>query len=454
MNQNSVDVSERIDEAPISGVQKAVIALCVSIAIIDGFDAQSIGFVAPAIADDWGVELSEFGAVFSSGLIGMMLGGMLFGPVSDRFGRRRVIIGCAIGFGLLTMVTSQVSSVEVLMVLRFLTGLGLGGITPNLIALAAEFAPKRIRTTVVTAVVCAFSVGGFIGGFIAAGLIPSIGWRALFILGGVVPLVIAGMCLVWLPESVRFLTVSGDATQAMKILRRIDTSIPVDAEPRVRESAPERSSLATLFTDGRSGRTLLLWSTFFMNLLVIYFVLSWMPSLFGKAGLTVTTALIATSMFNLGGVIGGLSIGRLADRRERPFAVISTAYVIGAVFIGVTALTFQILPVMLASVFLIGVGVSGSQTGISAVAAGVYPTAARATGVGWAYGIGRIGSIVGPAIGGLLIAVGMDPVMIFALTIIPTLAASVSIMMLAKAITRRDRRRSDVADRAEMTGAA
>lgn len=432
----TVDVTNVIDNSPLSGIQKRAILICIVIAIIDGFDAQSIGFAAPAIADDWGVSASSFGVVFSLGLIGMMLGGMLFGPISDRFGRRNVIIGCTIGFGVLTLLTSQAPNVEILMALRFLTGLGLGGITPNLIAVASEYSPARVRTTVVTIVVCGFSLGGFAGGFLAAWVIPTFGWHTLFIFGGLVPLAIAVIAYLALPESVRYLTASGQHGRAMQIVQQIDTRVVPDAALTLPEASSEKSSVATLFTDGRTARTLILWSVFFMNLLVIYFVLSWMPSLFGQAGLSATIALIATALFNLGGVIGGVTIGRLSDRRSRPYGVIAAAYLVGAVFIGVVALAFHIVPIMLVAVFLVGVGVSGSQTGISAVAASVYPTVARATGVGWAYGIGRIGSIVGPTIGGLLIAAGLGAVTIFSLTIVPTLIAAVGILVLARTVGR------------------
>ncbi|NKY60586.1 MFS transporter [Nocardia flavorosea] len=446
-----VDVAEAIDKAPVSAVQKRAIGLCIAIAVIDGFDAQSIGFAAPRIAEDWETAVSSFGPVFSLGLVGMMLGGMIFGPVSDRIGRRSVIIGCTVMFGVLTLVTSQAQSVETLMALRFLTGLGLGGITPNLIALAAEYAPARLRTTVVTVVVCAFSVGGFAGGFIAAWLIPALGWRGLFIIGGVIPLAIAAVAYRYLPESVRYLTVAGRTEQAAEIVRRINPSIPPGSVPELPgTTTTEKSSIVSLFADGRTTRTLILWAVFFMNLLVIYFVLSWMPSLFGQAGLSSSTALIATSLFNLGGVVGGIVIGRLSDTRDRPFGTIATAYVIGAVFIGITALAFDIVPVLLVAVFLIGVGVSGSQTGISAVAAATYPTNTRATGVGWAYGIGRIGSIIGPTLGGLLIGIGLAPVTIFTLTIIPTLLAAVAIMQLARVVADRSGTKKPGASSAEV----
>ncbi|NKY32257.1 aromatic acid/H+ symport family MFS transporter [Nocardia speluncae] len=250
-----------------------------------------------------------------------------------------------------------------------------------------------------------------------------------------IPLAIAAFAYRHLPESVRYLTVAGKTEKATETVRRINPSIPAGSVPELPGTTTEKPSLLSLFADGRT--TLILWAIFFMNQLVIYFVLSWMPSLFGQAGLSASTALIATSLFNLGGVVGGIVIGRLSDKRARPFGTIATAYVIGAVFIGITALTFEIVPVMLIAVFLIGVGVSGSQTGISAVAAATYPTTARATGVGWAYGIGRIGSILGPTLGGLFISIGLAPVAIFTLTIIPTLIAALAIMQLARVVADR-----------------
>ncbi|WP_256993613.1 MFS transporter [Rhodococcus sp. 06-418-5] len=434
-NTRSIDVTSVIDNAPFSRIQKKAIGLCIAIAIIDGFDAQSIGFAAPAIAADWDVPVSSFGLVFSLGLVGMMLGGMIFGPISDRYGRRNVIVGCTVAFAVFTLSTSMSTSVEMLMILRFMTGLGLGGITPNLIALASEYAPGRIRSTVVTIVVCGFSLGGFFGGFLAAYLIPTFGWHFLFVVGGILPLFLAVYSYFTLPESVRYLTVNGRTAEAANILDQVSPgSVPPGSSLTLPETASNKSSVGALFSEGRTSRTVILWSIFFMNLLVIYFVLSWMPSLFKEAGLTASVALVATALFNLGGVVGGITIGRLADRRERPFGVIATSYVLGAVFIGVVAVAFHIVPLMLIAVFVVGVGVSGSQTGISAVAASAYPTIARATGVGWAYGVGRIGSIIGPTLGGFLIAIGLGAVNIFTLTMIPTLLAAAGILLLSRKI--------------------
>ncbi|MBC2637580.1 MULTISPECIES: MFS transporter [unclassified Rhodococcus (in: high G+C Gram-positive bacteria)] len=436
-----VDVEAVVDGAPFSRLQKRTLAICIAIAILDGFDVQSIGFAAPAIAKDWGLPVSAFGLVFSAGLVGMMLGGMAFGPIADRIGRRKVILLCTVGVAVFTLLQTIAPNVETLLALRFVCGIGLGGLTPNLIALASEYAPARRRSTVVTVVVSSMSLGGMVGGFLAAYLIPHYGWRTVFAAGGVLTLII--LLIAWraLPESIRFLAVTGQNERAAKILGRLAPAVQADATKSafvLPEKAIRRSPVRTLFTEHRSVVTILLWIVFGMNLFVAYFLLNWMPSLFTAAGLSASLALVATSLYNFGGVVGGVTIGLIADYRRSATGILAASYLIAAVSIAATATAIGNTALMLIALFVVGFGISGGQTGISAVGADVYPTVARSTGLGWAYGVGRVGSIIGPLVGGFLIAAGLASTTIFSLTIIPTILAAVGIVLLA--VRRRNMR--------------
>ncbi|NKQ57218.1 MFS transporter [Amycolatopsis sp. K13G38] len=451
-----VDVAAVIDAAPLSRLQVRTIALCIAIAVLDGFDAQAIGFAAPAISTEWHIPVAGFGLVFAAGLFGMMVGGMVFGPVADRLGRRRVVLVSTATFSVFALAHTLAPNTDVLLVLRFLCGIGLGGITPNLIALASEYSPARRRGTIVTLVVAAMSLGGFLGGFLATALIPSFGWQSVFVVGGTLPLILLAVGSRALPESIRFLVTTGRSERAATLLSRISPATEIDerTELLLPETTARRSPVRTLFVQHRGLITVLLWTVFFMNLLVIYFLLNWMPSLFKQAGLSASLALIATSLYNLGGVIGSIGIGYLADRSRSTFRLLAIGYVAAAVLIGLTAAVAGNAPLMLTAVFLVGVGISGNQTGISAVAADVYPTVARATGVGWAYGIGRIGSIIGPVVGGLLIAAGLAAITIFSLTIVPTIVAALGIVALAAAVRRRRTVESAESPATEVAGPA
>jgi AAHS family 4-hydroxybenzoate transporter-like MFS transporter len=426
-----LDVAATIDRSRLSALQVRTILLCFGIAVLDGFDAQLIGYAAPSMAKEFGLGPAVFGVVFSAGLLGMTLGSFVFGTLADRVGRRAVIIFCTVLFAVVTLALPLAGSVTMFVVLRFVAGLGLGGATPSLIALASEYTPARIRSMTVMVLVGSLSLGAFFGGLVATVLIPATGWRSLFVVGGVIPLVIAVALWFGLPDSLRFLIARGRDVQARALLRRIDRAAGAFDAPFAPESAPVRSPVAALFSDGRAVGTSVLWVVFFANLLVLFSLLSWLPTLFSAAGLASRTAFAATAVYSLGGFIGGLVMGFLIDRTGRAHRVLVTGYVLAALGIVVAALATTVVPLLMVAVFFIGAGISGGQTGISALAAAMYPTAARGTGVGWAYGVGRIGSIVGPTVSGVLLAAGLGPTAIVGLAVVPVAVAAVGVAALA-----------------------
>jgi len=432
-NTGGVLVDRIIDGGRMAGMQLGVVVLCLLIAIIDGFDVGAMGFTAPAISQEWGIDVGDFGPVFGVNLFGMMVGGMLLGPLADRYGRRNMIILSIGVVGVFTAAAAFATSVQVLLVLRLISGIGMGGLTPNLIALSAEYAPARVRSTVVTVVVCGMTFGMFVGGMVSSALIPAFGWQAVFHSGGWLALVLLVAALLWLPESTKLLVQQGSHDKLARILRKIDPSLQTDGSTRftITEQKVTRSPITALFTDGRAVTTLLLWLVFFLTLLIIYFLSNWLPALFTQAGLGDTNALVASSLYQLGGVAGGLALGILSDRRGSLVQAVGGCYLLGAVFLGVTVLGIGSAAIVMVTVFIVGFGISGSITGMSAVAAQVYPTQVRSTGVGWAYSIGRIGSIIGPTVGGVFVSLGTAPTTLLAYMIVPTLCAVVSVLVLA-----------------------
>lgn len=435
-----VDIAAVIDAAPISPLQRRAIGICLVLAILDGFDATLMGFVIPAMSEDWGVAPASFALTLAVSTGSMVVGSLLFGPVADKYGRRTTTIVCTAIFSLFTLSAVLATDMTSLMVLRVLAGLGLGGVLPNLIALSSEYSPARARATVVTIVVAGMNLGAFVAGFVASAVIPAFGWRAMFVIGGLLPLVMAAAALGLLPESVRFLSIRGDNARAATLLGRIAPNAGVTSSDRfvMNEAPVTKSPVGALFERGRLAGTLMLWGVFVINFLVIYFLLSWMPSLFNQAGLGSSVSLVAASLFSLGGMVGALTIGWITDRIGNAFLTVMGGYALGAIFVVVTALVVGTgsSALVFAAIFVVGFGMSGSSAGIIALAATIYPVEARATGVGWAVGVGRVGSIVGPAVGGLLIASGLGAMSIFTLMVIPTLGAVVLLGVLAL----RDRR--------------
>src|SRR5882724_8062928 len=208
---SSIDVAAFIDAQPVGGFQIRLLLTCAAVLFLDGFDTQAIGYVAPALAKEWGLSKGSLGPVFSAGLFGLMIGALVFGPLADRIGRRKIIIFSTLAFGIGTLATSIIDDVDSLLAIRFLTGLGLGGAMPNAVAMTSEFSPRRRRATMVMIMFCGFSIGAALGGFLAAALIPQFGWRSVFVVGGVAPLLLVPILVLRLPESVRFLALTGRA---------------------------------------------------------------------------------------------------------------------------------------------------------------------------------------------------------------------------------------------------
>jgi MFS transporter, AAHS family, 4-hydroxybenzoate transporter len=424
-----LDVRQFIDEQPLSRYQLLVAALCGMVVFIDGFDAQVMGPVLPVLSAQFHVARSVLGYVVSSGLFGMMIGALLFGPLADRFGRKPVLVACALAFGIGSLVTATASTVAQFMACRIFTGFGMGGAMPNAIALTSEYMPKRSRNAAVMTMFAGFSFGSAFAGWTVAALISKYGWQSIFLVGGSIPIVVAILLIAYLPESIRFLVVKGgQKPKVSSYLSRIAPRMP-EADELVVGSDENHSkgsfSVGQLFTEGRATVTLLLWMMFFMNLLNLWFLNNWLPTIMTDAKIRVETASIITSLFQIGGLIGALVLAKFVGRRIS-FSILSATYLAAAIFIFLIGNAGASIPMLVLTVFASGVGVIGGQTVANALSADYYPTAIRATGIGWSLGVGRVGSIIGPTLGGYLLDYGGTARHVFWAAAIPALIATVA----------------------------
>ena len=406
----TIDVGRLVDEQKLGAHTLLLLVLSFLAMMADGYDILALAYAAPDIVREWGVQRSALGPVFSAGLFGILFGAPLFGYVGDRFGRRPAIIGGCIIYGSCTLAAAWAPSLTVLTLLRFVTGIGIGGLMPNTIALNVEFAPKRWRATLVIVMFTGITLGGALPGWIAAWLVPAYGWQILFLIGGVGPLVIAGLLYLFLPESIRFLVVQGMKRERIEQLVRVfDPTIEIGPETRFVMTADEeprvRASLRQLFDGGLAIITPLLWFLFGANLMATYFLNSWMPLLFQDAGMSAAYSALALSMVGIGGTVGGLTISVLLDRFGMiPVVVLFCLAAPIVALIGTPGLNEAALLVI---VFFAGFSILGLQFGLNAISGLIYPTEIRSNGSGWAFAIGRFGSIVGPLLGGALIAMAL-----------------------------------------------
>jgi AAHS family 4-hydroxybenzoate transporter-like MFS transporter len=296
----------------------------------------------------------------------------------------------------------------------------MGGALPNAIALTAEYMSERSRATTVTIITCSFSLGAAVGGVIAALLISSYGWRGVFLVGGVAPMLLAIGALVWLPESIEFLRVR-------ERVYTFEGSRPHDGT--LANADPTRShagfAVAQLFADSRAGMTLLIWLIYFMSLLDLYFLNNWLPTIMSDAGIKIETAIITSSLFQFGGIAGAVVMGSALHRR-RSFHVLALCFLWATAWVVVASAAGSSVPLLAAAVLAAGAGIIGGQSASHALCSECYQTSIRSTGVGWALGIGRIGSIVGPLVGGYLLATGGGAEHVIWMASIPTLVAAIA----------------------------
>ena len=428
-----INLTDLIGNSKVGGFQAGVFLLCAICLLMDGFDVQAMGFTAPAVIKDWHIAGPSLAPVLSAAFFGVLIGSLFFSMLADRIGRRPVLIGAALIFSGFTLITSRVSSIPELLVLRFLAGMGLGGIMPNVVALVGEYSPSRLRATLIMNVANGLTAGAALGGFIAAWLIPNFGWRSVFVFGGLIPLVVAVIMFFLLPESAQFLTVRGkNLDQVGRWLKRIDDRIPTG--PNVEYFVPQEKKregvpLLHLFQEGRGLGTILLWITNFMNLLNLYFLSSWLPTLVTGLGYTTRQAVLVGTALQVGGTLGGVFLGWFVHRYGF-IPTLATCFALGCVNVALIGQPGFSLAMLAGVVFLAGMGILGGQAGINALASSYYPTDLRATGVGAGLGVGRVGAIVGPLIGGQFMKMHWSNHQLFLTAAVPALISLIVMLSL------------------------
>ena len=427
----SFDVASVIDRSRISRAQATVLAISLVTAIFDGYDTQGIGYVAPVMARDLGFAPAALGPVFSASFIGLTIGAVAFGMLADKIGRKQAIIWPIAIFGVFSLLTPLGHTVRSLVILRALAGFGLGGTLPNVTAYVLEYAPGRMRSMLVNSTGAFFAVGSISGGLLANLLIPTLGWQATFYVGGIVPLLFIAVVALWMPESVRYLLLSGKSmTRAAAIMTRIlpdrnfTPATQFTLEPQLRGITVKH-----LFTEGRAVPTVLLWAAFVMNLFVLTYLISWMPTLLKAAGQPLSVAIVATIWYGIGGIVGGLGMGFIADKVGSLPKVLAVGYLGAAVFITLAAFSTGNIAILIPAMFFTGVSIQGGQPCLNTISATFYPTAIRATGIGWALGIGRIGAFVGPLIGGVLVGARFSVPAVILANVLPAILGAAAIVL-------------------------
>jgi len=408
---SEIQVSRLLDARGLSAFQIRVMAWSILISLIDGYDIGAIAFAAPHLVTSWHIPRSALGPVLSASNIGVLFGSALFGFIGDRYGRKAALISANLLFGVFTFAAAYSSDLTQLFWLRFIAGFGIGGVIPNVVAINAESAPRRLRATLAIIAVGFVPLGGAFAGVVGATLVARHGWPILFHIGGIVPVVLALAAIIGLPESIKYMALHQSQRRRMQALvRRLDPSIqPADDARYVVED--ERQSPSSnpiyLFGNGLWLITPLVWLLFALNLMGFFFLISWMPTLLTAAKVPPATAALAGASLQVGGTVGALLLCWWLQRHR--FLAIAIMFVIAVPvvasigFAGVSSTA-----ALLTATFFAGFMVLGIQSGINVVGALIYPTSLRANGSGWELGIGRFGSIVGPLVGALFVGVSIE----------------------------------------------
>lgn len=407
-------VAEVIDNGQISSQQLLVVGLCMFFNMLDGFDITAMAIVANSVALELQLTADKVGLIFSFALAGMMVGAMVLAPVSDIIGRRKLIILSVTLVGVSILFTANASTLLEFMLLRFLSGLGAGAMLACQAALAAEYSPEKYRSLSVACTTAGYPLGATMTAVVAGFILPEYGWRGMFWFGGGITLTMGLVAWIFIPESLKFLF-ERRPVNALERVNRIllklgkDTvhHLPAIAQRKAQPSKGIFGNMAALLAKEHRNTTMLLWSTFFMCFATLYFLMSWIPPLMEQTGYSAETAQFAFLLFNLGGVIGILALGTMSIR-WRLTRLVFVFLSLSAVCMIIFAAAPNRLNFLLVVIFFTGILQQGGFTGLYAVAAKVYPTEIRSTGIGWAIGLGRSGAVLGPGAAGFLIAAGLS----------------------------------------------
>lgn len=429
-----VRVADILDQAPLGRFHWMIVMLGFLVMVIDGYDLVVMGLVVPAVASEWSLPPAGFSVVLSAALLGVLFGSGCAGWLADRVGRRAVLVGMLVIAGVGMAGSAFAADPIALSAWRLLTGVGAGGSIPVAIAYASEFTPARFRNRLTVAMYAGTTMGGVVAGFTAPELLEFAGWQAVFIAGGAMSLLAAMLCALLLPESIRFLLVSGASPQRIAaVLRKVDSvaaaalKVSTPAEGTVNVG---RNRVRDLFKGELLLVTPVIWLMFISNQAIVFLISSWLPTLFTFAGMALDRTLHVIALYSAGGLLGGLLFGWAADRRgtTTTLAVSYPAAAVCMVALGYAAKSSDFVIVV---AICTGMTLLGSSLLLGAMTAAMYPTAIRATGLGWAFGLGRVGAIVGPVIGGAAIADGWSVQQIMGgASTLPVLAGACSLTLM------------------------
>lgn len=430
MEATKVNINTLIDEAKFTPFHWGILIWCLIIIIFDGYDLVIYGVALPLLMQEWSLTAVQAGMLASTALFGMMFGAMSFGTLSDKIGRKKTIMLCVAIFSGFTFLGPFASSPVEFGVLRFLAGLGIGGVMPNVVALMTEYAPKRIRSTLVALMFSGYAIGGMTSALLGAWLVPQFGWQIMFYIAGV-PLLALPLIWKFLPESLMYLTVKNQTVEARNIIKKISPAQDVTENSQFvlnEVKKGDEAPLKALFQKGRTFSTFMFWIAFFMCLLMVYALGSWLPKLMIQAGYSLGASMIFLFALNIGGMIGAIGGGYLADKFHIK-KVLTIMFLCGAsalILLGFNSPQF----VLYTLIAIAGAATIGSQILLYTFVAQYYPSTVRSTGMGWASGIGRIGAIVGPVLTGALLTMELPHQMNFFAIAIPGVIAALTIFLV------------------------
>ena len=432
----SVDVNQVVDDAKFTPFHMNVLFWCMLVIIFDGYDLVIYGVAMKGLVAQWGLSAKEAGFLGSVALFGMMIGAMALGSLADRYGRKKMIALCLVLFSLFTFLCGFAQNPTQFAIMRFIAGVGIGGAMPNLVAMMAEYSPKRMRSTMVSLMFSGYAIGGMLSAGLGIMIVPSMGWEWMFYLG-IIPLFLLPLIWKLLPESLGFLMRQGKEAEVRKILPKVAPELNITAEDQlVREEVVVKKSVVPvgqLFAEHRGVSTLAFWVSFFCCLLMTYALSTWLPKFMEQAGYELKAGLSFLFAMNIGAMIGAIGGGWLADKFNIKAVLVAFLLLGSAAFV---CLGYKApVPVLYLLVTIAGATTIGTQIVLYSYVAIFYPLKIRSTGIGWASGVGRIGAIVGPILGGWLVAMQLPHSTNFMVFAIPAIIATVAVLFIAKGKT-------------------
>lgn len=428
-----VALNDLIDQQKVGRYQKFILMTCLLLMIMDGYDIQAMAYAAPLIMDQWQIDKTMLGVVFSASLFGLFVGSLFLSSLADRFGRRPILLISTFAFSILMLLTPHVSSVEQLAIMRFITGIFLGGIMPNAMAYSSEIVPNKYRILTMMVISCGYTIGAMLGGGISALLMPIGGWHAIFYFGGIVPLIIFFIMLFKMPESLQFISAnSKDDSKAVMWLQKFYPKLNLSSDLKILKDTTIKTkpSPLELFKEKRTFFTSTIWIISILNMISLYFLANWLPTLAKESGLSLNQALLIGSTLQLGGTFGSILMGLKIDKIGF-YKVLVPVFVVAVLSVAVIGYAVSNITLLFVIVFIAGFAIVGGQPAINALSANYYPTSLRTTGVGWSIGIARLGSVIGPLLGGFL-SKQLDIANLFLVAAVPSMLVIVMLLIQAK----------------------